>query len=84
VTEERCRIAVSDTGAGIRADILPRLFEPFTTTKPAGTGLGLGLMISAHIVREFGGSLVAENIEGGGARFVIDLPLAAPTQEYSS
>ena len=84
VTDSRYRIAVSDTGAGIRADILPRLFEPFTTTKPAGTGLGLGLMISAHIVREFGGSLVAENIEGGGARFVIDLPLAAPTQEYSS
>ena len=83
VTEARCRIAVADTGAGIRADILPRLFEPFTTTKPAGTGLGLGLMISAHIVREFGGSLVAENIVGGGARFVIDLPLAAPTEGTS-
>jgi len=74
---ERCVIQVSDTGPGIRADILPRLFEPFTTSKPAGAGLGLGLMISAHIVRELGGSLRAQNMDGGGACFVIELPLAA-------
>lgn len=73
---DQCRIAVSDTGPGIREDVLPRLFEPFTTTKPAGEGLGLGLMISAHIVREFGGSLKAENMETGGACFVIEMPLA--------
>jgi two-component system, NtrC family, C4-dicarboxylate transport sensor histidine kinase DctB len=73
----RCIIKVRDSGPGIRADILPRLFEPFTTTKPAGSGLGLGLMISAHIVREFGGTLKATNLEAGGALFVIDLPLAA-------
>lgn len=79
---ERCVIQVTDTGPGIRADILPRLFEPFTTSKPAGAGLGLGLMISAHIVRELGGSLRAQNIDGGGidgggACFAIELPLAA-------
>jgi len=73
----RCIIEVRDSGPGIRADILPRLFEPFTTTKPAGSGLGLGLMISAHIAREFGGTLKATNLEAGGALFVIDLPLAA-------
>ncbi|GAA4354440.1 ATP-binding protein [Variovorax defluvii] len=78
--EHRCAIQVCDTGPGIRPDILPRLFDPFVTSKPAGAGLGLGLMISAHIVRELGGSLRGANIGGSGACFTIELPLAA-TQE---
>jgi two-component system, NtrC family, C4-dicarboxylate transport sensor histidine kinase DctB len=81
VADDRCVITVSDSGPGIRADILPRLFEPFTSTKPAGAGLGLGLMISAHVVREFGGSLRASNPAEGGARFVIELPRAATAKE---
>lgn len=72
-------IVVQDQGPGIAPDILPRLFEPFTTSKPAGTGLGLGLMISAHFAREFGGALHGENVTGGGARFVLTLPLAGAT-----
>jgi two-component system C4-dicarboxylate transport sensor histidine kinase DctB len=75
-----CVIEVSDTGPGIRADILPRLFEPFTTSKPAGAGLGLGLMISAHIMRDLGGSLRGRNTDGGGACFTIELPLAATSE----
>jgi two-component system C4-dicarboxylate transport sensor histidine kinase DctB len=71
-----CCIKIIDSGLGIRADIMPRLFEPFNTSKPAGSGLGLGLMISAHIVREFGGIMKANNRETGGAQFTIDLPLA--------
>jgi two-component system C4-dicarboxylate transport sensor histidine kinase DctB len=78
--EGRCRIRVSDTGPGIRTDILARLFEPFITSKPAGTGLGLGLMISAHIVREFGGSLRAWNRDGAGASFEIELPIETPQE----
>lgn len=74
---EMARIEVRDQGPGIPADILPRLFEPFTTSKPAGSGLGLGLMISAHIAREFGGSLHGENSAEGGACFVLSLPLAS-------
>ena len=73
----RCVVQVCDTGPGIRADILPRLFEPFVTSKPAGAGLGLGLMISAHIVREWGGNLRAHNLQGGGACFAIELTDAA-------
>lgn len=73
-TGDSCVIDVVDSGPGIRADILPHLFEPFTTSKPAGEGLGLGLTISAHIVREFGGQLEAMNIDGGGACFRIRLP----------
>ena len=77
VAGDHCIVAVTDTGAGIREDIFPHVFEPFNTSKPAGTGLGLGLMISAHIVAEFEGRLQARNMEGGGACFVIELPLPA-------
>jgi two-component system, NtrC family, C4-dicarboxylate transport sensor histidine kinase DctB len=66
-------ITAGDTGPGIHAEVLAHLFEPFVTTKPAGSGLGLGLMISAHIVREFGGTLSAHNSASGGAEFVIEL-----------
>ena len=77
---ERTRITVSDNGCGIRADILARLFEPFVTSKAAGAGLGLGLVISAQLVRALGGSLEATNLAEGGARFTVHLP-TAPAQE---
>ncbi len=76
-TKGRCVIVIQDSGPGIAADVLHHLFEPFVTTKPAGMGLGLGLVISAHIVRELGGTLNATNEPAGGASFVIDLPSAA-------
>lgn len=76
----RAILTVSDNGAGIRADILGRLFEPFVTSKPAGAGLGLGLVISAQLVRANGGTLDAVNREDGGACFTVNLPIA-PTQE---
>ena len=71
---EGVRVLIDDSGPGIDAQVLPQLFEPFVTTKPAGQGLGLGLMISAHIVREFGGRLSARNLAPCGAEFEIDLP----------
>jgi two-component system C4-dicarboxylate transport sensor histidine kinase DctB len=75
--EDECAIVtVADTGPGIRADILARLFEPFVSSKPAGSGLGLGLVISAQLVRAFGGTLRAINRDEGGASFVISLPSA--------
>jgi two-component system C4-dicarboxylate transport sensor histidine kinase DctB len=72
----RVLLSVTDTGPGIHPDILPRLFEPFVTRKPAGSGLGLGLVISAQLVRAMDGTLRAANLETGGACFVIDLPAA--------
>ncbi len=75
IADGRGRISVEDSGPGIAPDMLPRLFEPFATTKPAGAGLGLGLMISAHIARELGGSLAGHNRPEGGAAFVLMLPL---------
>ena len=70
--DRRVVIRVADTGPGIPSDALPHLFEPFFTTKPPGEGLGLGLVISANIVREFGGTLRAVAV-GQGAAFEFDL-----------
>jgi signal transduction histidine kinase len=65
---------VRDSGPGIPEDVLPRIFEPFYTTKRHGTGLGLA--ISAGIVRDSGGELTAANRPGGGAVFRLVLPIA--------
>jgi two-component system C4-dicarboxylate transport sensor histidine kinase DctB len=78
----RCRIAISNSGPAISSDVLQRMFEPFVTTKPAGKGLGLGLMLSNHIARTFGGELRARNLSSG-AEFVVILPLADTTEAAS-
>ncbi|MGC3987565.1 MAG: ATP-binding protein [Pseudorhodoferax sp.] len=75
VAEGRARVAIRNNGPLIPDTILARMFQPFITTKPAGKGMGLGLMVSAHLVREFGGTLSAHNLAPTGAEFVIDLPL---------
>ncbi|MBM3623023.1 MAG: hypothetical protein FJX20_20275 [Alphaproteobacteria bacterium] len=69
-------VDVEDNGPGIPPKVLPRLFEPFFTTKPGGKGTGLGLSISYEIVRQMGGTISAENLEGKGARFRFTLPIA--------
>jgi PAS domain S-box-containing protein len=66
------RLVVADNGPGIPADILPRITEPFYTTKSAGTGLGLPL--SYNIVREHGGRVDVESVAGRGTTFTITLP----------
>ena len=80
----QCRITVTDTGPGISDAIFPRLFDPFTTTKPMGQGLGLGLMISSHSMQELGGTLQACNLPQGGACFTLLLPLAELPKEIKS
>jgi len=67
--------AVSDSGAGIAASEAGRIFEPFYTTKPQG--MGMGLAISRTIIEAHGGTLRAENREGGGARFLFTVPAVA-------
>jgi signal transduction histidine kinase len=68
------QIAVADTGQGIPERDLPRIFEPFFTSKEAGTGNGLGLMVAKGIVKDHGGSIKVKSKEGHGTEFRILLP----------
>jgi PAS domain S-box-containing protein len=70
------RLLVEDTGKGIPPELLPHIFDPFFTTKPVGKGTGLGLAIVYGIVTGHGGRIWAENRPEGGARFVVELPIA--------
>ena len=71
-------LEVADTGPGVSAEIRPRLFEPFFSTKPAGVGTGLGLFVCQEIVREQGGSISLLERAGPGATFRVELPERAP------
>ena len=73
---QMARLEIRDHGAGLSEEAQTRLFEPFFTTKEAGVGLGLGLAISAGIVRDFGGTLSGANHPDGGAVFSLEIPLA--------
>ncbi|HEU4369086.1 MAG TPA: ATP-binding protein [Methylomirabilota bacterium] len=76
-TPDRVRIQVEDTGPGIPADTISKVFDPFVTTKSDGTGLGLS--ISYGIVREHGGTLTVDSPVGRGATFTIELPVETGT-----
>ncbi len=67
-------ITVSDNGSGIADDVLPRLFEPFFTTRNGGMGLGLALC--ATLIERIDGEITAANRPEGGAEFTITLPVA--------
>ena len=71
-------LEVSDTGPGVSAEVRPRLFEPFFSTKPAGVGTGLGLFVCQEIVGEQGGSIALIEHAGPGATFRVELPERAP------
>jgi two-component system NtrC family sensor kinase len=78
---------VQDEGAGIPADVMPRLFEPFFTTKEVGRGVGLGLAVSKSIVERHNGIIQARSELGSGATFVVTLPVdsnsgTAASQEH--
>ena len=77
-------IDVSDTGCGIAAEHLPRLFEPFFTTRPVGSGTGMGLATSFGIVAEHGGRIEVNSTPGSGSTFRVLLssqrsPAAPPS-----
>ncbi len=75
------RIAISDNGRGIPPADLPRLFEPFFTTR--ATGSGLGLAIARNIIEGLGGTIVIESQPGSGTRVSMDLPEMPPAAARS-
>jgi two-component system phosphate regulon sensor histidine kinase PhoR len=79
VIDGMLRVSVHDTGAGITAEDLPRIFERFYKTDAArrSAGSGLGLAIAKHIVQSHGGTIWAESTPGHGATFYFTLPPAA-------
>ncbi len=71
-TEESVKIVLTDTGCGVSADNISRVFDPYFTTKPEGTGLGMAM--SAKIVEEHGGSITFESEEGKGTSVIVEIP----------
>jgi two-component system, cell cycle sensor histidine kinase and response regulator CckA len=71
-------VTVQDDGVGVAQEALPKLFDPFYTTKRPGGGTGLGLSICMSIVREHGGSIDVETLPAGGSAFTVYLPTAPP------
>jgi signal transduction histidine kinase len=70
------RLAVADNGAGIPANRLTEIFEPFFSTKEGGRGMGMGLAIARGIVEAHSGRMAAENNAGGGATVWFSVPMS--------
>jgi two-component system, NtrC family, sensor kinase len=70
-------VEVGDTGSGIPAEQLSRIYDPFFTTKEIGKGTGLGLSITYGILQEHEGTITCDSAIGHGTRFTLSLPLVA-------
>ncbi len=75
--DDQVIVEVSDTGCGMTPEIQRRLFTPFFTTKPPGTGTGLGLPICQRLVTELGGRIEVKSVAGAGTTFTVRLPISA-------
>ena len=80
----RVAVEIQDTGSGIPADALSRIFEAFFTTKPFGVGTGLGLTICQQIVSGLGGEISVTSELGKGSLFRVVLPAAGPAAELDA
>lgn len=85
VGTDRVLVEIRDTGIGMPPEVLRRIFEPFYTTKPVGTGMGLGLSVCSGIVSAVGGELTVDSTPGQGSTFRVYLAVApARTAEPSA
>lgn len=75
-------ISLADNGPGIPAELLPRVFDPFFTTREPGHGVGLGLYIVEEIIQEHGGCIAVEAPAEGGTRFTIWLPCLGQEEHH--
>lgn len=69
-------VKLADNGHGIPEDIVPRIFEPFYTTKPVGAGTGLGLFIVKSVIAKHGGNISVDRERREGSAFIIEVPLS--------
>jgi two-component system NtrC family sensor kinase len=75
LTDRELSVCFEDTGIGLPEGQISQIFQPFFTTKEPGKGTGLGLAVCKDIVERYNGRIEASNREGGGARFLVRLPL---------
>jgi len=75
VVDGQVHIDIEDSGPGVPADLEQRVFDPFFTTKDVGEGTGLGLSIVYGILKDHEGTISIEDSTGGGARFVVRIPV---------
>ena len=76
--------SIVDTGCGIPAKHLQRIFDPFFSSKEVGKGTGLGLSVSHGIVRSHGGAIEVESRVGEGSTFRVSLPIKSLSEETAS
>ena len=76
-------LAISDTGKGMKPEVLKRIFEPYYTTKAIGKGTGMGLSVVYGIVKEFGGEIRVNSKPGEGTRFRVYLPAIHAVENLS-
>jgi signal transduction histidine kinase len=82
VTQRKARkleVWVGDTGSGIDPESLPHIFEPFFSTKPEGSGIGLALV--HRVIQDHGGDIEVRSEPGVGTTFTLQLPLAEPARD---
>lgn len=81
VVDRNCiRVSIEDTGCGIPEYLHDKVFEPFFTTKPREVGTGLGLPLTADLIRQHGGEIELNSAQGHGTRFDIVLPIESSLQ----
>jgi two-component system NtrC family sensor kinase len=78
------QVTIADDGKGIPAVALPKIWEPFFTTKAEGAGTGLGLSIVKRVIEQHQGRIRVDSVEGKGTTFTLDLPASRPSDRRAA